>query len=167
MRPRHALGPVGLLLFAVTFGCAPLETDLVRQGDPGLRLRQSKYVRFSGVRVRRIQAGIEVSGTLCAGLGGPRPVALVHVDVLDARGLTIARAEGRLRGQSHSARQRYRSRFRVEVPVKPPEDARVIVSYGSIRALSAPEPPFQAQRPRQSPERPGTRLARDLLKSAS
>lgn len=132
MSARHIFGPVGsALVFIYTMSCSPLGMDLARDGSVRLDVQQNTHVDFRGIAVRQDEGGVEVSGTVRAKLGKPRPTGHVRVEVVDATGRTIAQADGRLRGQSPSARQRYDSRFRIKLPMTPSPDATVLVRYGA------------------------------------
>lgn len=130
----RVFGAVGVLVASTwTMGCSPLGADLVRDGDVRLNVRQSEHVNFTGVSVRQSNGGAEVSGIVRARLGGPRPIAKVHVEVVDETGRVITESQGKLRGQSQSPRHHFRSTFRIELPVPPPPDSTVVVWYGSSR----------------------------------
>jgi hypothetical protein len=132
MRTSQILGSAILIALALNAaGCSQLGiSGWGQSGSPRLDVQQASTVELTGVTARETKDGIEVSGGVTARLAAQRPQAPIHAEVMDRTGQVIAHADGKIVGQSPSARQSYRSDFRIDLPINPPPDSTVCVWYG-------------------------------------
>lgn len=125
-------GQTGLALAVICMaGCARPAADLVRESRVQVSVLTGRSADITGVTVRETNAGLEVAGEVSARTGEQRPSAVVHAELLDSSGNAITHVDGRPRLHAPSARQNYRSDFRIELPDPASARTTVRVWYGA------------------------------------
>ena len=118
------------VIISVTLGCVNRRMNLVDRGLISVEIVKNEEVEVYGVKILRDDENIVVSGTVKSNNNAKSPVrGHVEVTLIGLTGEILMKVSTACQSRRHPRVKAWNSYFKVNIPIIPPQGARVCIDY--------------------------------------